>query len=145
MGWQSSRRRWSRRRTHWRRRSRIRARFETMVAELTKIQSKGIAQAQVLFEDVTRVAREQIAFAEQLSGEWRKLWLASAKSGANSLRTRRNGCAWAWASDGAWARGALVEQGWTGFCSGERCTGVVGAPGTRRLPWKDGWKERRRS
>jgi len=121
------------------------ARFETTVAELTKIQSKGIAQAQVLFEDVTRVAREQIAFAEQLSGEWRKLWLASAKSGANSLRTRRNGCAWAWASDGAWARGALVEQGWTGFCSGERCTGVVGAPGTRRLPWKDGWKERRRS
>ena len=56
------------------------ARFETTVAEWTKLQSKSIAQANALFEDVTRVAREQIAFAEQLGGEWRKLILASARS-----------------------------------------------------------------
>jgi hypothetical protein len=56
------------------------ARYESAVAELTKIQSKSIAQAQALFEDVARVAREQIAFAEEFGGEWRKLWLASAKS-----------------------------------------------------------------
>jgi hypothetical protein len=56
------------------------ARFETTVGELAKIQSKGIAQAQAIFEDVTRLAREQIAFTEQLAGEWRKLVLASTKS-----------------------------------------------------------------
>jgi hypothetical protein len=56
------------------------SRFEAAVAELTKLQSKGIAQASTYFEDVSRVAREQIAFAEQLGAEWRKLVLASAKT-----------------------------------------------------------------
>jgi len=55
-------------------------RYESAVGELMKIQSKSIAQAQTLFEDVARIAREQIAFAEELGGEWRKLWLTSAKS-----------------------------------------------------------------
>ena len=50
------------------------------MAELTKLQSKGIAQAQAFYEDVTRMTREQIAFAEQLGSEWRKIVLASAKS-----------------------------------------------------------------
>ena len=50
------------------------------MAELTKLQSKGIAHAQAFYEDVTRMTREQIAFAEQLGSEWRKIVLASAKS-----------------------------------------------------------------
>ncbi|HZR07768.1 MAG TPA: hypothetical protein VFA79_04245 [Myxococcales bacterium] len=56
------------------------SRFETAVAEFAKLQSKGIAQANAFFEDATRVAKEQIAFAEQLGTEWRKLVLASAKT-----------------------------------------------------------------
>jgi hypothetical protein len=56
------------------------ARFEAAVQELTNLQSKSIAQANAIFEDVARVAREQIAFAGQLSSEWRKVVLASAKS-----------------------------------------------------------------
>jgi hypothetical protein len=56
------------------------SRFETAVAEFAKLQSKGIAQANAFFEDATRVAREQIAFAEQLGTEWRKLVIASAKT-----------------------------------------------------------------
>ena len=56
------------------------SRFETAVAEFAKLQSKGIAQANAFFEDATRVAKEQIAFAEQLGSEWRKLVLASAKT-----------------------------------------------------------------
>jgi len=56
------------------------ARFESAVQELTKLQSKSIAQANVVLEDVARVAREQIAFTEQLAGEWRKAVLASVKS-----------------------------------------------------------------
>jgi hypothetical protein len=56
------------------------ARFESAVQELTKLQSKSIAQANAVFEDVARVAREQIAFSEQLASEWRKAVLASVKS-----------------------------------------------------------------
>jgi hypothetical protein len=56
------------------------ARIETAVAEVTKLQTKSLAQASALFEDAARIVREQVAFAEQLGGEWRKLVLASAKS-----------------------------------------------------------------
>ena len=58
------------------------ARFETAVAELGKLQTKGIAQAQAFYENATRVAQEQIAFAEQLGGEWRKIVLAATRSTA---------------------------------------------------------------
>jgi hypothetical protein len=56
------------------------ARFQAAVVEWTKLQSKGLAQANVIFEDFARMAREQVAFADQLGGEWRKILLASAKS-----------------------------------------------------------------
>ena len=56
------------------------ARFEATVAEFGKLQTKGIAQAQAYFENATRVAQEQIAFAEQLGGEWRKIVLAATRS-----------------------------------------------------------------
>ena len=58
------------------------ARYETAVAELGKQQSKGIAQANAFIESVTRAAHEQIAFAEQLGGEWRKLVLAATRNAA---------------------------------------------------------------
>ena len=56
------------------------ARFETAVAEAAKLQSKGVAQLTELVEKTTKVAHEQIAFAEQLGGEWRKLVLAASRS-----------------------------------------------------------------
>lgn len=56
------------------------ARIETAVAEVGKLQTKSLAQASAFLEDATRIVREQVAFAEQLGGEWRKLVLASAKS-----------------------------------------------------------------
>lgn len=59
------------------------ARFEAAVANLGKIQSQGIAQAQAYFENASRVAQEQIAFAEQLGGEWRKIVLAATRSAAD--------------------------------------------------------------
>ena len=58
------------------------ARFETAVAEVGTLQTKNIAQASAFFEDASRLAREQIAFAEQLGGEWRKLVLASTSNAA---------------------------------------------------------------
>jgi len=56
------------------------ARFETAVADLGKLQTKSIAQAQTFFENATRVTQEQIVFAEQLGTEWRKLLLAATRN-----------------------------------------------------------------
>ena len=56
------------------------ARYEAAVAELTKLQTKGLAQAQTFFETATRVGQEQLAFAEQLGGEWRKIALAATSN-----------------------------------------------------------------
>ena len=56
------------------------SRFETTVNEMNKLQSKGLEQATALMESVSRAAREQIAFAEQIGGEWRKLVQAATKN-----------------------------------------------------------------
>jgi hypothetical protein len=55
-------------------------RFESAVGELNKLQSKGLEQVSVLVETASRAAKEQIAFAEQIGGEWRKLVLAATKN-----------------------------------------------------------------
>ena len=56
------------------------SRFESAVSEMNKLQSKGLEQASALVESVTRAAKEQIAFAEQIGGEWRKLVLAATRN-----------------------------------------------------------------
>ncbi|HZR09695.1 MAG TPA: hypothetical protein VFA79_14035 [Myxococcales bacterium] len=56
------------------------SRVETAVSELSKLQSKGLEQAAAFIESATRTAKEQIAFAEQMGGEWRKLMLAATRS-----------------------------------------------------------------
>ena len=58
------------------------SRIETSLSELNKLQSKGLEQVNALVESMTRVAKEQIAFAEQMGGEWRKLILASTRNAA---------------------------------------------------------------
>ena len=58
------------------------ARFEAAVAEVSKLQSKSVEQVNQFVEGATRVAQEQIAFAEQIGGEWRKLMLAATRSAA---------------------------------------------------------------
>ena len=56
------------------------SRVETAISELSKLQSKGLEQASAFVESATRAAKEQIAFAEQMGGEWRKLVLAATRS-----------------------------------------------------------------
>lgn len=65
------------------------ARFESAVADLGKLQIKGLAQAQAFFDNAGRVAHEQIAFAEQLGGEWRKIALAATRSTAELLAAKK--------------------------------------------------------
>ncbi|MGZ6125442.1 MAG: hypothetical protein ACXWLR_10820 [Myxococcales bacterium] len=56
------------------------SRVETAMGELTKLQSKTLEQATAFIESATRVAHEQMTFAEQMGGEWRKLMLAATRN-----------------------------------------------------------------
>jgi hypothetical protein len=58
-------------------------RFEAAVAELGKLQSKSVTQVNLFVEGATRLAHEQIAFAEHMGGEYRKLMLAATRSAAD--------------------------------------------------------------
>ena len=62
--------------------SELASRAETAVSELNKLQSKGKEQASIFNEGVTRATQQQIAFAEQIGGEWRKLVLAATRNAA---------------------------------------------------------------
>ena len=56
------------------------SRLESAVSEMNKLQSKGLEQVNALVENVSRAAKEQIAFAEQMGSEWRKLVLAATRN-----------------------------------------------------------------
>lgn len=64
-------------------------RAQAAVGELNKIQNKAMEQASTLADTAARATQEQIAFAEQMGTEWRKLMLAATRS-ATSLFTRNN-------------------------------------------------------
>jgi methyl-accepting chemotaxis protein len=64
------------------------SRVETAVSELNKLQSKGLEQVSTFVESVNRVAKDQIAFAEQMGGEWRKLVLAATKNATELLASK---------------------------------------------------------
>jgi hypothetical protein len=56
------------------------ARIETAVAELNTLQAKGVEQAKTFTESATRATHEQLAFAEQMGSEWRKLVLGATRT-----------------------------------------------------------------
>lgn len=62
--------------------------FQTAATELNKLQAKGLENASAVLDSAARVTKEQIAFAEQLGGEWRKLVLAATKSAAELLKPK---------------------------------------------------------
>ncbi len=62
-------------------------RVRATIQEVEKLQDKGIEQTRSLVETAARMTQEQIAFAEQMGTEWRKLMLAATRS-ATELFTR---------------------------------------------------------
>jgi hypothetical protein len=60
-------------------------RVESAVSELNKLQNKGLEQVSAFVDSVNRAAKDQIAFAEQMGGEWRKLVLAATKNATEFL------------------------------------------------------------
>lgn len=64
------------------------SRLGTAVSEYSKLQSKGLEQASAFLESATRAVQQQVAFAEQIGGEWRKLVLAATHSAAELFASR---------------------------------------------------------
>jgi len=64
------------------------ARFEAAVAEINKLQSKSVARSTSSWR-ARPACPEQIAFAEQLGGEWRKLVLSATRNAADLFAPRR--------------------------------------------------------
>jgi len=64
------------------------AKVEDAVGELNKLQAKGAERASSLLETASRQTQEQIAFAEQLAGEARKLVLDATKSAAGFFQPK---------------------------------------------------------
>jgi len=62
--------------------------FESAMGELNKLQAKGLENASVVLDSAARVTKEQIAFAEQLGGEWRKMVLTATKNAAELLKPK---------------------------------------------------------
>jgi capsule polysaccharide export protein KpsE/RkpR len=55
------------------------ARVETAVGEVNKLQNKTIEQADALIESASRATKDQIAFAEEMGSELRKLVLTATR------------------------------------------------------------------
>jgi hypothetical protein len=60
---------------------------QAAIEDLEKIQDKGLEQARNAADAAARATQEQLAFAEQIGAEWRKLMLAATRS-ATELFTR---------------------------------------------------------
>ena len=63
--------------------------LESLLSEMAKLENKGIAQLIGTFEEAGRYAKESLAQAERVSGEWRKLALEAARRGAQLVTPKQ--------------------------------------------------------
>ncbi len=61
------------------------ATLETVLAEVGKLQTKGMAQVIANWEEAGRYAKESLAMVERVSAEWRKLALEAAQRAAQFI------------------------------------------------------------
>jgi hypothetical protein len=59
------------------------ARFETFSMEIEKLQEKAAEHAAANLDEVTRLAKESIAYSNDLAAAWRKLVLEGTKRTAD--------------------------------------------------------------
>ncbi len=59
------------------------ARLESFYAEVGKLESSGIAQVTAGLDEAARLAKESVAFAQQLAQQWRKLALETTRRAAD--------------------------------------------------------------
>jgi hypothetical protein len=65
------------------------ARLDAAVSEIHKVQSEGISQAGQLMGGMVRLAGDQLAFVQQLTGELRKLVLGATRRAADALTSEK--------------------------------------------------------
>lgn len=65
------------------------ATFESALAELGKLESKGVAQVVGGLEEAGRFARDYLSTAERVHAEWRKLALETARRTATIVVPRQ--------------------------------------------------------
>lgn len=59
--------------------------LESFYDQLAKFQSNGVAQITSYLEEATRVAKQSVAYADQIAEQWRKLALEAARRGADLI------------------------------------------------------------
>jgi hypothetical protein len=65
------------------------SRIEAVIGEVNKLQTEGLNQAGVFMGNAIRMANEQVAFADELTVEWRKLVLAATRSAAELFASKK--------------------------------------------------------
>lgn len=59
--------------------------LESFFGEMAKLETRGVAQLLGTWEEVGRYAKESLAQAEKVTGEWRKLGLEAARRTAQVI------------------------------------------------------------
>ncbi len=64
------------------------AHVESLLTEISKLEAKGFEKALTSFEEAGRYAKESVALAERVTGEWRKLALEATRRAAQLVTPR---------------------------------------------------------
>jgi hypothetical protein len=64
--------------------------LESFLSEMGKLENKGVAQMAVTWEEAGRYAKDALAQAEKVSGEWRKLGLEAARRTAQLVTPKQS-------------------------------------------------------
>jgi hypothetical protein len=60
-------------------------RVESVFTELAKLEEKGLEQAAAQLDETARLTKVSLAYASELSAQWRKLWVDAAKRTAEMV------------------------------------------------------------
>jgi CII-binding regulator of phage lambda lysogenization HflD len=64
------------------------ARVESAFGELAKLEEKGLEQLCAQLDEATRLTKVSLAYASELSAQWRKLMLDATRRSAEMLGSR---------------------------------------------------------
>ena len=63
--------------------------IEVAIGEAKKLQAEGLNQAGAFMQSAIRMGNDQLAFAEQITGEWRKLVLTATRNAAEVFAPKK--------------------------------------------------------
>ena len=60
-------------------------RVDGVFAEMAKLEEKGLEQAAAQLDEVARLTKVSLAYASELTAQWRKLWVDAARRTAEMV------------------------------------------------------------